>query len=305
MQIQTLYIHPIKSLRGIPVPSFTLTRTGPLHDRTFLLRLDDHTLEPLLISKYPQLSLFAQSFDDNGSDLVVRHPSDSAALRLPLSPDIATLTPAAPVELTNSSCPSHDAGDGPTHFFSTALGFAVRLVYIGTASRAVIGNVAPPSSGLSISFTDCAPLLLTTMASLSSVGSDADMTKFRPNIVVSGEDVAAWEEDYWGTVVVAGKHTVVLSANCARCTSLNVDYDTGGWVAPERQLLKRMMKERRVDPGTRYSPVFGRYGYLECEGVAEPSVSVSVGDEVVVGVRNAERTEFCNAVFSTARLIFC
>lgn len=41
-----------------------------------------------------------------------------------------------------------------------------------------------------------------------------------------------------------------------------IDYTTGAPVAPSRQPLKLLMRDRRVDPGMRYSPVFGRYGFL-------------------------------------------
>lgn len=44
--------------------------------------------------------------------------------------------------------------------------------------------------------------------------------------------------------------------------SLQLDYTTGAAVAPDRQPLKHLMRDRRIDPGMKYNPVFGRYGMI-------------------------------------------
>ena len=154
-----------------------------------------------------------------------------------------------------------------------------------------------------------------------------DITKFRPNIVVAGAE-GAWDEDFWGEVKIkltegraskdeteaerggrgeGDRETVkmILTANCARCMSLNIDYSTGDYGEGESgKVLKKLMADRRVDPGSKWSPIFGRYGFLEGDGTVgkvggsntrsekDGNVSVRVGDEVVVGKRNSERTVF-------------
>jgi glycine hydroxymethyltransferase len=52
-------------------------------------------------------------------------------------------------------------------------------------------------------------------------------------------------------------------------------------------VLKKLMKDRRVDKGARFSPVFGRYSFLEPRG---NGTNLRVGDEVVVAERGKERT---------------
>jgi len=49
-------------------------------------------------------------------------------------------------------------------------------------------------------------------------------------------------------------------------------------------LLKKMMKDRRVDPGHKWTPIFGRYGFPTHGG------EIGVGDEVVVSRRNEKHT---------------
>lgn len=140
-----------------------------------------------------------------------------------------------------------------------------------------------------ITFADTAPYLLVSATSVDNVserlggGLDMDVTKFRPNIVVAGAK-EAFEEDFWAEVVIGsgkeGKARLLLTANCVRCQSLNVDYATGAMAQGEMgNVLKKLMKDRRVDKGAKFSPVFGRYVFLDGESEGQ---TVQVGDEVVV-----------------------
>ncbi|CCC05137.1 hypothetical protein SMACR_07875 [Sordaria macrospora] len=195
-----------------------------------------------------------------------------------------------------------------------------------------------------ITFTDVAPLLITSESSLSNLSArltpespeestkptthpqvpQVPMYKMRPNLVVDGKGEEAWAEDYWGELVVTSRSTsstrrstsntaptttnkktktktkLHLTGNCARCTSLNVDYDTGKPAKGEMgAVLKKLMKDRRVDPGMKWSPVFGRYAFVGESAIVEEEeeeeeegreVWISVGDEVQVTRRNEERT---------------
>jgi glycine hydroxymethyltransferase len=65
------------------------------------------------------------------------------------------------------------------------------------------------------------------------------------------------------------------------------------------KVLKKLMADRRVDSGAKYSPVFGRYGFLDA---GSDSRTVRVGDEVVVARRMQERSvygEFPRVVFNS------
>lgn len=147
-----------------------------------------------------------------------------------------------------------------------------------------------------ISFSDCAPYLVVTESSWANASArlppseKMDITKFRPNIVVQGTEVQEFEEDYWAELAVGDKVKIVLTQNCARCNSLNVDYKTGKVATSEAgTILKKLQKDRRVDMGAKYSPIFGRYGFLDRVPVGP---KMSVGDEVKVLRRNEERSRF-------------
>ncbi|KAJ5486405.1 hypothetical protein N7530_000705 [Penicillium desertorum] len=151
-----------------------------------------------------------------------------------------------------------------------------------------------------ITFADCAPYLVISETSVDNVsarlpdGEEMDRTKFRPNIVVSGAG-EAFEEDFWGALTVNaglehGSSRLLLTGNCVRCQSLNVDYETGKMGTGESgAVLKKLMKDRRVDTGAKYSPVFGRYAFLEPKG---EGISLRVGDEVLVSEKGTKRSIF-------------
>ncbi|KAJ6172390.1 hypothetical protein N7470_001457 [Penicillium chermesinum] len=145
-----------------------------------------------------------------------------------------------------------------------------------------------------ITFADCAPYLVISQASVDNVsarlpdGHQMDPTKFRPNIVVSGAE-EAFEEDFWTELVIGpNKARLLLTGNCVRCPSLNVNYTTGKMSEEDSgMVLKRLMKDRRVDRGAKYSPVFGRYSFLKWTGEDKP---IRVGDPIEIGAQGKERT---------------
>jgi uncharacterized protein YcbX len=162
------------------------------------------------------------------------------------------------------------------------------------------------SADESITFADVAAYLVCTTESLHSVSarlppdSPMDIEKFRPNIVLSGAP-AAWDEDFWAEIQIGGPGgpKLVLTSNCARCKSINIDFSTG---APGEgatgEVLKRMQSDRRIDKGSKYSPIFGRYGFLVREDGGEGGREIRVGDEVGVTRRNGEHTTFGKFVYS-------
>ncbi|KAL8806698.1 MAG: hypothetical protein Q9223_004514 [Gallowayella weberi] len=169
----------------------------------------------------------------------------------------------------------------------------------------ILQSTGPQMEDEGLTFADCAPYLIVSEESVSDVssrlpdGAMADVTKFRPNIVLEGAK-AAYEEDYWGAISISSKFgctlNMILTQNCIRCQSLDIDYTRGIFAKEEKgTMLKKLMRDRRVDMGKKYSPVFGRYGFLgDKEGAPETrGGAVAVGSEVHVSKWNEERTKFC------------
>ena len=274
--------------------------------------------------------------DDTARTLTVmyRPPvvENSKDLSMPLVPCFSDLE-LVDVELHSSPTKAYNMGEPYNSWFSSCFGWEVMLVYLGPHLRPVLGNLSPnavdhhkPSSkswfssvsgampkflsstardAEGITFADVAPYLVVTEESTRDVsarlsdGMSMDITKFRPNIVLSGA-TSAYEEDFWGGLTFFSQNPgsedeklfdLILTQNCARCVSLNIDYATGKpGKGEDGSILKKLSKDRRVDAGTKYSPIFGRYAFLKANG--NPDKAVSIGDEVEVSRTNAERTRF-------------
>lgn len=253
-------------------------------------------------------------------------------ISMPLVPSTSDLE-QVDVDLHGSSTKAYNMGEPYNSWFSSCFGWEVMLVYLGPFRRPVLGNLSPNtvSNGSSsnqswyssitqalpsllpskakdedgLTFTDVAPYLVVTEESLKDVsdrlpnGEEMDITKFRPNIVLSGS-ASAYEEDFWGGLKVSTRGTteveeesfdLILTQNCGRCVSINVDYTTGKTSTGEDgSMLKKLSKDRRVDAGVKYSPIFGRYAFLKADGPSERVISL--GDEVHVSKTNSERTRF-------------
>ncbi|KAF5020764.1 hypothetical protein F66182_7192 [Fusarium sp. NRRL 66182] len=324
MKVTQLWSYPIKGIRGIRLESAILGPQGLQHDRRFMLCKIEKSgeLGRIQLSNHPECSLFEQEIV--GDKIRVRYltpekpvvpwkPEQDTVLEFAIEPDLNELE-KTDVNLHQSLVVAYRMGAKYDSWFSACFGFDTVLLFIGDGRRPVLGTFSPkaqkapdswPSLLLSylvgkweygaeedwLTFSDCAPYLLTTEQSLNNVrdrltGCDVDMTAMRPNIVLDGE--AAWDEDFWAQVSINGTHKITLTKNCNRCTSLNVDHATGRAAQGERgTVLKKLMSDRRVDTGAKYAPVFGRYGFLTSK--PEDDAILSIGDNVEVTKRNTER----------------
>lgn len=165
---------------------------------------------------------------------------------------------------------------------------------------ALLGTKQYEGEDQGLTFADVAPYLVISTKSWENAqkrlpdGDVMDISKFRPNIIVEGAD-DEFDEDYWGELQIGGDQgaKIVLTQNCARCNSLNVDYTTGKVGESEAgKILKKLNSDRRVDPGAKWSPVFGRYGFLAKVPEGKDAPEIKVGDRVSVARRNTARTRF-------------
>jgi uncharacterized protein YcbX len=234
-------------------------------------------------------------------------------IQIPLLPDTESLEPYQ-VTMHSSPTPAFLMPAEYSSWFSSCFGYDVILVYLGDNRRPVMFEDMQPlepdpltlflkkhvpivgeyvdrlvgprqTEQWRLTFADCAPYLITSKTSLDDLssrmpaGEEVDMRKFRPNIVIEGAN-EPWQEDYWGKVTINQKTDIIMAHNCVRCTSVNLDYDTGKpATGAAGEVLKRMQKDRRIDIGAKWSPVFGRYSFWDPK---RPSQTIKVGDKVNV-----------------------
>lgn len=232
----------------------------------------------------------------------ITFPSKSQhnSLEIPFRPTIASLAKIS-IELhTNPNYPAFQMPDEVNMWFSECFGYKVMLAYLGDSHgvkledekavdwvSALQRKIKVPTE--TINFSDGAAILVVSEASLDDLhprlgGEKAVIEKFRPNIVVDG--TKAWDEDFWAELTNNSLGVrILLTSNCARCTAINVDLEKGRMGEGESgKLLKKMMHDRRIDVGNKWSPIFGRYGF------PTQHAEIRVGDDLVVSVRNQEHT---------------
>ena len=295
------------------------------------------TYENTAIAKDNNMCRFFPSFDssDRQSFTVTYKPVDGSAdktISIPLEPETDDLE-LVDVIMHKSPTQAFLMSKEINDWFTSCFGTDVVLTYIGSKTRdcrmtsdkykahepstagswlssaasIITGNGAADESSV-LKFTDVAPYLIVSSKSMDDVWSRLppdekdtfDITKFRPNLIVSGAE-KAWEEDYWAELSInspdpsnsgdsAEPVKIECEHNCGRCRSINIDYATGEQGTGEAgKMLKMLSKDRRVDEGTKWSPVFGRYSFLHPR--SEGRV-VRVGDGVVVSRRNEGHTAF-------------
>lgn len=319
-----LWLYPIKGLRGISLKEAKLTPQGLEYDRHFMLcRIREGKMEKVQLDRYPQGICFHQEivggdrirvkYKQPNEPLVEDNPALKESLEVPLRPDMSSLEKIE-LNLHQSMVNAYKMGDQYDEWFSACFGFPTVLLYIGDGKRPVLGTFSPKAQQAQtgwlssfksyvtgggdsepdwLTFSDCAPFLIATEASLKNVNdrleSPIPIVKFRPNIVLDGEE--AFDEDFWGEIAINGRPAVTLTKLCNRCTSINVDYATGKVAqGDEGTVLKKLMADRRVDTGNKWSPVFGRYGFLhQLREKGGEAVTIKTGDEVNVTDRIQER----------------
>ncbi|KUJ06799.1 uncharacterized protein LY89DRAFT_702706 [Mollisia scopiformis] len=327
MQIAQLWIYPIKSMRGCSVSSAILTHEGFYLDRRFmLLKVTESKLENMHVTSFPQMCLFHPSIKENTLEITYRPPgstpSPAETIEIPLDPENFENLDKVDVNMHGSPTTAYNMGEKYNAFLSKCFGFQVVLAFWGFNPRSVLGNLPnrPSNQGpkaqtaitkvlsslpligpmleddnTKIAFNDCAPYLVISEPSVADVSTrlpedvSCDLTKFRSNIVVRTSE-PAFSEDFWSELTFSNEAKLLLTGNCGRCASLTVDYETGkNGTGKDGGVFKALMSDRRVDAGVKYSPIFGRYGFV---GKGGEGKVVSVGDEVWVSGRNEERTRF-------------
>lgn len=289
-KIEGLYSYPIKSCRGVELDKVSVDDRGLAYDREWMLADSEGTF--LSQRKTPELAL-VQPLVDAARRMLIHAPGMSE-----LSIDLED-TDHEPVRASvwGDTAPAIAQAPEADVWFRDYLGRDdVRLVRRDPHVKRLVDDVRRRDGATNtVGFADGAPLLLTTTASLDAVNEIIErqgakpvpMDRFRPNIVVGpgeGENMTAFEEDFWREVYVGGLDMFVAWA-CARCAIPDTDQATG---SRGKQVLRALSSFRRgvdiYDP-TNTGVFFGQ----NLLHIPREGATLSVDDEVTVLQRAAER----------------
>ena len=247
MTVQSLHLYPIKSLGGIAVAEAVVDEKGFRHDRRFMLVTPSGDF--ITQRANPNMALIDVAMAGETLRVWHRHAPDDA-LTMPLNPEPDTLIPV-PVSIWDSEnvgavAVSHEADA----WFSRVLGQPCRLVFMPDDSRRAVTSshvrADTPEAHPVVSFADGFPYLLASQESLDELNrrlpEPIKMTRFRPNIVVTGVS-GPHDEDSWAEYLL-GPATFYGPKPCVRCVLTTIDPQTGRkGIEP----LKTLATYRRVN----------------------------------------------------------
>nr|GAT59841.1 predicted protein [Mycena chlorophos] len=301
VRVSRIFVHPLKSCRGISVDHARFTPEGLEFDRMWCLMGPDGTI--ITAREAPKMILITTEILEDASQphdgvLSVTFPSDShcEAFKLPLRPTqelLAKWEHVAKVSMDELPfgdgyvCKAISGSRSPSAILSDYLEQPVQLVYKGPQIRtceptSTYANAAPAV------FQDCYPVMVLSEESTKAIEEETQnhigkqgveerwrtdsivIQRFRPNIVFEG--AGPFAEDNWNKVRIGGGPEITLVSKCLRCLLPNVSPDTG--VRDAAVPFKVIMKFRRVDAEHKMKPCVGVNAVPQGEGI------VRVGDVV-------------------------
>lgn len=267
MRLSQIRRYPVKSMRGEDLEYGTVEPWGLAGDRRWMVA--DATGETITAREIPLLLLITPEITGDGVWL-------RADGREPLF--VATPTEATTVSV-HQGTPFTGALAAPeaTAWLSDYLDTDARLVYTDDPTRRRTNpRFTRPDD--SVSFADGYPLLLATEESLDQVNAwiaegplaeqgPLPMTRFRPNLVVSG--APAFAEDSWRRVRI-GEATFRTPKGCDRCVMTTTDPDTA---ARGKEPIATLARHRKWDGAT----------WFAMNAVPDnPGAVIKIGDEVEI-----------------------
>jgi len=218
LYLSALYVYPIKSLGGIRLDSATVEARGLQYDRRLML-VDAHN-QFLTQRKYARMALLKTEISPEG--LRITAPG-IGTLGVPYR---AHTGEKLNVTVWDDTCTALAVGAQADQWFTEAIGFACRLVYMPPETRRPVDERYALSDD-AVSFADAYPFLVIGEASLADLNArlakPVPVDRFRPNFVVSGS--VPFAEDTWGHFRI-GESEFFGVKPCARCVMITIDQET-------------------------------------------------------------------------------
>lgn len=232
--LSTITLYPVKSLAGISVTSWPVTKTGLQYDRKWMLI--DNAGQFLSQRKLPQMALIKTALTDRHLILSASGMDDLSLSLTPTDGDIINST------IWNDQCEARSVSLEADQWLSSFLNQNCRLVY---QPDEMIRHVDPDygSHTDNVAFSDGFPFLIISENSLASLNREMQLnllkTRFRPNLVISG--CPSYAEDSWREISIGGID-FRLPKPCARCAIPTIDPSTAQTGKEPLRTLNRIRK---------------------------------------------------------------
>jgi uncharacterized protein YcbX len=281
-----LNVYPFKSCRGIQLQEAQITPNGFEHDRQFMLVDDDNDF--VTQRKVPELALITPTLGEASIILAAPGMAD-VEVPLEIEPNDEQLVVATVHE---KPVAGQVVGEDLNEWFTTFLPRykqhrRFRLLRVREdRPRYITDRYQRPDASNRVGFADGHPLLLATEPSLVRLNEELEepvpMNRFRPNIVVDGEGLTAYDEDFWTQVRIGELAAYVVKAS-DRCVTTDVDQDT----AVTGKTVRRALTTRKGVNAHDESNT-GVFFAQNLNHLYTPGVSVRLGDQLRVVERSRE-----------------
>ncbi|MCA9604089.1 MAG: MOSC domain-containing protein [Myxococcales bacterium] len=239
--LREIWIYPVKALCGLRVPEARVEERGLAGDRRFMVV--DPNGRFVTQRERPELARLVPRFE--GDELVIEAPGGQ--LRVPREGGSAD--PPLTTCIWGDEVPARDAGEAAAAFLGDFLGAPHRLARMPETTRRP-ADPADARPGDLVAFQDGFPFLVASQSSLewlnARLDAPVDMRRFRPNLVVEGEE--AFAEDRWERLRI-GEIVLHVAKACPRCPVVDVDPDRG---ERGRGVLSKLAEHRTIDRAARF-----------------------------------------------------
>lgn len=233
-KLSSLFIYPVKSLAGIAVAHWPVTQTGLKHDRKWMIVDADGQF--MSQRKQARMALIKTALIDNRLRLSAPAMND---LALPLEPSGGEIV-ACTIWKDRSMARSVSAE--ADRWLSRFLNQFCRLVYQPDDDRRQVDPLYGSATD-QVAYSDGFPFLIVSENSLAALNREMElalpMSRFRPNLVISGCD--AFAEDTWREISI-GSIDFRLPKPCSRCIVPTIDQDTAEHGKEPLATLNRIRK---------------------------------------------------------------
>ena len=280
MHLSALFIYPVKSLRGMSLPSVEVDALGLVGDRRFMVV--DANGRFLTQRTLPRMALIQT---DLGRDTLTLAATGAGSIRVARASDAAA--PLRTVGIWRSDgLQAEDCGDTAAAWLEEFLHVPCRLVRAGAQFHRPANKPGVSRNNDVLGFTDAYPVLVIGESSLANLNDrllakgeqPVPMDRFRPNFVIA--DCAPFAEDSWPSIRIDGV-TLRAGGACARCVVTTTDQAT----AEQGHEPLRTLASFRRDPVNPTDVNFGqnffhetRSGRLHAGADVEVLTSSATGD---------------------------
>lgn len=250
--LASVVVYPVKSLGGVAVSEAFVERWGLRHDRRWIVLTPDG----IVVTARECHQLLAVRATPAGESAIALEGLDGSVIQIRVPLDGETVpTSLSRLEGVRS------AGGEADEWLSRQIGRPVRLGWLDDPRRRTVSEAHGGRPGDCLSAADAGPLLLTTNASLKQLndwitagavarGEEPPphlvMERFRPNVVVDGDDLVPFDEDGWNRLRI-GDVEFRLSERCDRCVMTTIDPRT---LETGKEPLRTLAKHRQWDHKT-------------------------------------------------------